>query len=190
MAGCSSWPRPLAGLPPWSAGAAGGGAAWGGRGLPPDRCRPAAAGHPLAGQAGPDPLAPLEPPPLMDGADPRSPERAWLLTGPEDAGDAARGREAAGPASAERPAPRDQPEADPARPADPPDPLLPDPLPSGRGGRSRGGATRPPPPSASAMFLARAEPALLAPLTTRREPGLTSPSPSAAGGASGRSRDA
>jgi hypothetical protein len=60
-----------------------------------------------------------------------------------------------------------------------------------RGGRSRGGATRPPPPpSASAAFLARAEPAPLNPPATRREPELTSPSPSAGGGASGRSRDA
>ena len=133
----------------------------------------------------------------MGGADPRSPERAWLLTGPEDAGDTAGGREAAGdaaggrgaaegrgaagPAVGERPAPRDQPEADPAEPADPFDPLSP-----GRGGRSRGGATRPPLLSASATFLARAEPALLA---IRREPELTSPSSSAAGGASGRSRD-
>jgi hypothetical protein len=227
MAGCSSVPRPLACWPPWSAGLAGGGAGWGGLGLPLDRCLPAATGHPLAGQAGPAPWEPpplpppREPPPLMGGADPRSPERAWLLTGPEDAGDAAGGREAAGLAPAERPAPRDQPEADPARPADPFDPLpfgplrldplrldpppfdappfdappcdpLPfDPLPPGRGGRSRGGATRPPPLSASARFLARAEPT---PLTTRREPELTSPSPSpspsAAGGASGRSRDA
>jgi len=217
MAGGSSWPWPLDdGLPPESAGAAGGLWVGVGRGAAPDRAltgRAPAAGHPLAGQAGPDPLDPLpwpEPPPVMGGAEPRSLERAGLLTGPEDAGeagDAARGRGPAPvlvpvpvpvePAPVERPAPRDQPEADPAALADPFDPFDPfDPLPA-RGGRSRGGATRVPPLSASVTFLARAEPAALAPLTpaaTRREPELTSPSPSpspsAGGGASGRSRDA
>jgi len=212
MAGDSSWPLD-AGLPPEPAGSAGGGV---GRGAAPDRAltgRAPAAGHPLAGQAGPDPLDPLpwpEPPPLMGGAEPRSRERAWLLTGAEDAGetgDAARGRGPApvpalvlvpaptpAPAPTERPAPRDQPEADPAAPVDPFDPFDPfDPLPE-RGGRSRGGATRVPPVSASATFLARAEPDPLTPVTPRREPELTSPSPSpspsAGGGASGRSRDA
>jgi hypothetical protein len=181
------------GLPPESAGSAGGGV---GLGPAPDRPltgRAPAAGHPLAGQAGPEELDPLpwppEPPPVMGGADPRSPERAWLLTGPEEAGeapDAARDR-APVPVPAERPAPRDQLEAEPA---DPFDPLPFDPLPFGRGGRSRGGATRPPLLSASVTFLARAELPPLTPVTTRREPELTSASPSAGGGASGRSREA
>ena len=197
MAEGSSWPPPLDGLPPWPADSAGGfwGDAGAGLGLPPERCLAPAAGHPLAGQAGPDPLDPLDPldppeplePPgwLMGGADP--PARLWLLTGAEDPGAGAAAARGRGPAPGERPAPRDQPEADPATSAGPPDPFgapLPD-----RGGRSSGGATRPP-PSASAAFLARAEPAPLTPLTTRREPGPTSPSPSAGGGASGRSRDA
>ena len=124
----------------------------------------------------------------MGGAELRPPERAWLLTGPGRAGDpgeAARAR-GPGPGPADRPAPRDQPVAEPAPPAEPLDPL-PD-----RGGRSRGGATRPPLLSASVTFLARADPAPLTPVTVRREPELTapSPSPSAGGGASGRSRDA
>src|SRR5216683_2649587 len=83
----------------------------------------------------------------MGGADPRSPARPGLRTGtagPGDPEDVARDRDAAGPAPAERPAPRDQPEADPAMPAEPLPP------PPDRGGRSSGGATRPPPPSPSA----------------------------------------
>ena len=140
---------------------------------------------------------------LTGGADP--PLRPWLLTGGADEGaggaDAARGR---GPVPAEtvpadtapadtvpadtvpadRPAPRDQPEAGAA--AEPLDPLAEPRL----GGRSSGGATRPLAPSASVTFLARAEPDPETPPTTRREPSLASPSPSAGGGASGRSRDA
>ena len=204
MAGGSSWPCPLDAWPAEPAGSAGG--VGGGVGLGPAADRPRtglapAAGHPLAGQAGPPELDPPwpEPPPVMGGAEPRPLERAWLLTGPEGAGTAgvaARGRGLApgvgrglapgaglalGPA--ERPAPRDQPEAEPTAPATPFDPL---PV---RGGRSRGGATRAP-LSASVTFLARADPAALAPLTARREPELTSASPSAGGGASGRSREA
>src|SRR5580704_13675604 len=124
MAGGSSWPWPLDGLPPESADSAGGVLGFG-RGPALDRPRTGLA--PAAGQ----------------------------------------------------------PLADPAPPADPFDPL-----PFGRGGRSRGGATRPLALSASVTFLARADPAPLAPVTTRREPELTSPSPSAGGGASGRSREA
>jgi hypothetical protein len=199
MAGGSSWPWPLDGLPPESAGSAGGVLGFG-RGPAPDRPRTGlapAAGQPLAGQAGPAELDPPpwpEPPRVMGGAELRSWERAWLQTGPEEAGpeeagaavDAARDRvPAPAPAPGDRPAPRDQPEAHPAPPADPFDPL-----PFGRGGRSRGGATRPPALSASVTFLARADPAPLAPVMTRRESELTSPSPSAGGGASGRSRDA
>jgi hypothetical protein len=85
---------------------------------------------------------------------------------------------------AERPAPRDQPEAGAA--AEPFDPFgL---RPPRRGGRSSGGATRPLASSASVTFLARAEPDPETPLSARREPPLASPSPSAGGGASGRSR--
>ena len=124
----------------------------------------------------------------MGGADP--PLRPWLLTGGADGGgDDDGGADAGrGAVPAERPAPRDQPEADAAAdPLDPLDPLA-EPL---RGGRSSGGATRPLAPSASVTFLARAEPAPETPLATRREPPLASPSssPSAGGGASGRSRD-
>jgi len=100
------------------------------------------------------------------------------------------------PVPAERPAPRDQPEAGaaagPAGPFGPFDPFGPLAAPEpALGGRSSGGATRPLAPSASVTFLARAEPTLpLAPLAARREPSLVSPSPSAGGGTSGRSRDA
>lgn len=59
-----------------------------------------------------------------------------------------------------------------------------------RGGRSSGGAVRLPPPSASAAFLSRAEPAPPAVPASRRELVLPSPSASTGGGASGRSRDA
>lgn len=155
---------PPDGVPPWPAGSAGGGA---GLARPPDRCLAPAACQPLDGQAGPDPVDPAGPP-----------DR--LLTGGGNPGDAALGREPL-PAT-ERPAPRDQPEAGRAGPASPLDPFAPA---AGRGGRSSGGATRPAPLSASAAFLARAAPA---PLTTRREPWLTSAS--AGGGASGRSRGA
>ena len=92
--------------------------------------------------------------------------------------DVARDREGAGPAAAERPAPRDQLEAALAAAPLPPVP--------GLGGRSSGGAVRAP-LSVSGMFLLRARLAAAAP---RREAGLVSPSPSAAGGASGRNRDA
>jgi hypothetical protein len=199
--GWSSWPRPRAGWPPRSAGSAGAGAAGFGFGPAPDRCLPLTAAHPLDGQAGPEPpLLPLPPrlprkPPLplpllpvlpvlpvMGGADPAEAERAETREGPEEPEDAARVRGPTGPTAAERPAPRDQPEADPEAPDDP---LLPD-----LGGRSSGGATRSPLLAASGTFLLRAVPAALAPLTTRREPVLVSPSPSAWGGASGRSREA
>jgi len=211
LAGGSSGPRPPASVPPWPpgppwpAGSAGGGAG-AGRGLPPDRCLAPAAGQPLAGQAGPDPLDP----PLMDGADP--PARARLLTGAEDTADPVDAARARVPAPAERPAPRDQPPADPTDPADPFEPISPlepfepfdpldpfeplDPLDPFeprpvRAGRSSGGATRAAPPSASAAFRARTDPGPpLTPLTTRRELVLTWPSPSTGGGASGRSRDA
>ena len=140
---------------------------------------------------------------LTGGADP--PPRLWLLTGGGPAGEGADGRagEGAGGADAargrgpvpadtlpaERPAPRDQPEA--GADAGPPDPFGPPaPVVPCRGGRSSGGATRLLPPSASVTFLARAEPGPEPPPTTRREPPLASPSPSAGGGASGRSRDA
>ena len=197
VAGGSSWPLDRE-PPPESAVSAGGLGAGFGLARPLDRWRGPALGHPLAGQAGPpppeppEPLDPPEPPEppdlagrgagrLTGGADP--PPRLWLLTGGAGGGaDAARGR---GPVPAdtvpaERPAPRDQPEAGAAG------------EPFGlwapcRGGRSSGGATRPLPLSASVAFLARAEPAAL---TSRREPPLASPSPSAGGGASGRSRDA
>jgi hypothetical protein len=186
--------------PPESAGSAGGLGAGFGRARPADRWRGPALGQPLAGQAGPPPLDPpeldppeLDPPeldpPELDPPelDPRAPEldgrgagrltggadpppRLWLLTG-------------------ERPAPRDQPEAD--ADAGPPDPFGPPaPVAPCRGGRSSGGATRLLPPSASVTFLARAEPGPGTPPTTRRELPLASSSPSAGGGASGRSRDA
>jgi hypothetical protein len=70
--------------PPWPAGSAGGGVVGFGRGPLPGRCLAPAVGHPLPGQAGPEPLArPLPLPflvplpfPLAGGADPRLPERA------------------------------------------------------------------------------------------------------------------
>lgn len=85
MAGGWSWPLELV-PPPWSAGSAGGFVL----ALPPDRWRGPAVGHPLAGQAGPPPVAPPDPfdPPelagrgagrLTGGAEP--PVRLWLLTG-------------------------------------------------------------------------------------------------------------
>jgi hypothetical protein len=125
----------------------------------------------------------------MGGADLDEPERAGSREGADDPEEAPRVRGPAWPEATERPAPRDQPDADPETPPDPPDP--PDPaaaLPD-LGGRSRGGATRPP-LAASGMFLWRAVPAALTPLTTRRPPELASPSPSAGGGASGRNREA
>src|SRR5208282_862802 len=175
-AGGSSWPLPLAGLPPrsaaWAGGAAGGGAGGFGFGPADERWWAVAAGHPLDGQAGP---WGREPPPLIGGADPGLPNRAGARDGAEDPVAAARLRPPAGPcppAATERPAPRDQPEAAPAAPADPLatldplDPLDPfDPFdPFDRGGRSSGGATRPAPPSASGRFLLRAEPAPPTPL--------------------------
>jgi hypothetical protein len=181
----------------------------------PDRCLPPpAAGQPLAGQAGPEPERPEldrrepdwpeldwpeldwpeldwpEPPPRIGGADRAGPraaeprERAGVRDAPvppvvtAGPGDAALARGAAEPAAAERPAPRDQPEAVPADPPDPP----------ALGGKSSGGATRPAPLSASGMFR-RATLELPAPATTRRLV-LASPSPSADGEASGRTRDA
>jgi hypothetical protein len=127
---------------------------------------------------------------MMGGAGLAEPERAETREGPEDPEDAARVRGPAWPAAAaERPAPRDHPAADPAAPAIPEVPAAPaGPLPD-LGGRSRGGATRPL-LAASGMFLFRAVPTALTPLTTRRPPVLASPSPSAGGGASGRNREA
>ena len=125
------------------------------------------------------------------GADGRAGEGADGRAGEGAGGAAARGRGPvpAGTVPAERPAPRDQPVA--GADADPPDPFGPPaPFAPCRGGRSSGGATRPLAPSASVTFLARAEPDPETPLSTRREPPLVSPSPSAGGGASGRSRDA
>src|SRR6202167_3384110 len=91
------WPRPCR-----SAGGAGVGL-----GLVPDRCRGPAAGQPLDGQAGPwaGPWRP-DPPPLIGGAWDDVP-RALV------------------PPAADRPAPRDQPEAAPAAPAAPLKPLAP-----------------------------------------------------------------
>jgi translation initiation factor IF-2 len=126
---------------------------------------------------------------MMGGAGLEEPERAETREGPEDPEDAARVRGPAWPAAAERPAPRDQPAADPAAPAAPEVPDDPaGPLPD-LDGRSSGGATRLP-LAASGMFGLRALPAALTPLTTRRPPVLVSPSPSAGGGASGRNREA
>jgi hypothetical protein len=187
--------------------------------VPPERCLAPAVGQPLAGQAGPDPEEPEEP------EEPLALIRGPLTgaAGPDRGpGDAAGGRELA----AERPAPRDQPEAgapapdrrgaagaglagpvlagpvlvDAVPPAAEPDgrgagaPVRPpvraaparDPP---RGGRSSGGALRPLPPSASAEFLSRAEPAPPA-VPASRLPVPLSPSASTGGGASGRSRDA
>jgi hypothetical protein len=161
MADGSSLPRPLADPLPPSAGAAGGAA---GLGLAAGRCRAPAPDHPVDGQAG-----------AADPAGPVGPAR------PEGAGpgDVERAREPAAPGAAERPAPRDQPEAALAGPAG--DAPLPD-----RGGRSSGGAARAP-LSASGAFRLRVRPAAAAP---RRDPELASPFPSTAGGASGRNRDA
>src|SRR5580704_18635004 len=158
MADGSSLPRPLADPLPPSAGSAGGAV---GLGRAAGRCRAPAPDHPVDGQAG--------------AADPAEP--AW----PEGAGpvDVERARGPAPPAAAERPAPRDQPEAALAGPAG--DAPLPD-----RGGRSSGGAARAP-LSASGAFRLRVRPAAAAP---RRDPELASPFPSTAGGASGRNRDA
>jgi hypothetical protein len=186
----SSEPFPPAGAEP-PAGSAGGGA-----GLRPaaGRCRgPApvlAPNQPAAGLSGQDrvfgsgwrapgppfvPLVPLVPLVLL-----------VLLAGGADhelgAPDVARDRDGAGPAAVARPAPRDQLEA-----------ALAGPLPAAAlvpvlGGRSSGGGVRAP-LSVSGMFLLRARLPGLAP-APRREPELISPSPSAAGGASGRNRDA
>jgi hypothetical protein len=167
MAGGSS--RPLDRVPPESAGSAGGFGAGFGLARPPDRWRGPAVGHPLAGQAGPPPPLPpfpLDRPELAGRGAGRltggadPPLRPRLLTGGAEAGAA-------------------------EEPFDPFGLWAPC-----RGGRSSGGATRPLPPSASVTFLARAEPDPETPLTTRREPPLASPSASAGGGASGRSRDA
>jgi hypothetical protein len=89
-------------LPAWSAGGAGVG-----RGLGPDRCRGPAVGQPLDGQAGPwaGPWR-ADPPPFIGGAWDDVP-RALV------------------PPAADRPAPRDQPEAAPAAPLKPLAPLEP-----------------------------------------------------------------
>ena len=94
---------------------------------------------------------------MMGGAGLDEPERAGSREGAEDPEDAARVRGPAWPAATDRPAPRDQPDADPETPPDPAAPAaaLPD-----LGGRSRGGATRPL-LAASGMFLWRAVPAAL-----------------------------
>jgi hypothetical protein len=117
----------------------------------------AAPRHPFDGQAGP-------------AAGPADVARAREPSGPAGPAD---------PVDVERPARRDQPEAALANPFD-------DAAGPGLGGRSSGGAVRPP-PSVSGMVLLRAWPIGLA---TRRESELTSLSGSAAGRASGRSRDA
>jgi hypothetical protein len=85
-----------------------------------------------------------------------------------------------------RPAPRDQPEAA-VDALVPPEAALDDPLPpeAARGGRSSGGAVRLAPPLAVALpRTGEVAPASL------RELELGPPSPSAAGGTSGRNRDA
>ena len=86
-------------LPPSCSGACAGGGAGAGLG-PPDRCRGPAVGHPLAGQAGALP---------MGGADP--PDRLRPRTGAEGPADPAEADRDQPPPPAERPAPRDQPEA-------------------------------------------------------------------------------
>lgn len=184
---------------------------------PPDRCLAPAVGQPLAGQAGADPDDPEEPAELAELAELAEPPARTRgprtgVAGPDSGpGDAALGREEA----ADRPAPRDQPEDGAPAPdrrgaagAAPPDAGLADAGPVGpesaraalaraalargapRGGRSSGGAVRLPPPSASAEFLSRAEPAPPAVPASRRVPVPPSPSTSTGGGASGRSRDA
>jgi hypothetical protein len=213
-------------LPPWSAGGCAPlpGALEDGAGFgrtrpaePAERCLAPAVGQPLAGQAGPDPEDPEPEEPEEPPARPRT-----GVAGPDSGpGDAARGRDEA----ADRPAPRDQPEAGAPAPdrrgaagAGPAGAVLADAgladagpadaeaaglgaaglLPPARaalardaprGGRSSGGAVRPLPPSASAAFLSRAEPAPPA-VPASRLPVALSPSASTGGGASGRSRDA
>ena len=130
--GCFSVPFPLAGPPPaGSAGGAGGAGAGVGLGAIADRCRGPAPDHPVEGQAGAGAAG------LGAGA-------GRGAAGPEEAGAGARARVRCRPFDpAERPAPRDQPEAaldDPAGPEVP-----------ARGGRSRGGAVRPA-PSVSGML--------------------------------------
>src|SRR5580704_18302607 len=188
MARGSPAPFPLAGAEPgpfpaacWAGGEAGLRSAAG-------RCRgpapvlapgqPAEAG--LCGQAGagwrePDPPVPLVPLVLL----------AVLLVGGGPP-DVARDRAGGDPAAGECPAPRDQLAAALAG-ALPPVALSPvaGPPVSDLGGRSSGGAARAP-LSASGMVRLRVSPAA----APRRDPGLVSPSPSAAGGASGRNRDA
>lgn len=213
MAG--GWSLSPAPLPPWSADgcpplpeALEGGAGFGRvrPAGPPERCLGPAVGQPLPGQAGPDPEDPDDP---EEPEDPPARPRTGAAGPDSGPGDEALGRDEA----ADRPAPRDQPEAgapapdrrgaagaglagavppaagaagrgagtpvrSPVRARDPP-----------RGGRSSGGAVRPPPLSASAAFLSRAAPAPPA-VPASRLPVPLSPSASTGGGASGRSRDA
>src|SRR5579862_4846934 len=175
----SSVPRSPA---PWpdAGGSAGGGD---GLGLDPEdpvvprtgaRCRVEAPGQPVDGQAGlgwADLVDPAVPPPDGAGPGPPAADRGEPV-------ETARDRAGADPAdpAAGRPAPRDQPEAALDDPL-PPEPDL--------GGRSSGGAVRvvPPSPSPATRPLADAE----IPASLR---GLGPPSPSAAGGASWRNRDA
>jgi hypothetical protein len=106
------WSLSPAPLPPWSADAAPlPGALAGGAGFgrarpaePPDRCLAPAAGQPLAGQAGAEPGDPEEP---EDPEEPPARPRTGVPGPDSGPGDAALGRDEA----ADRPAPRDQPEA-------------------------------------------------------------------------------
>jgi hypothetical protein len=133
MARGSPWPRPLADPPP-SGGVAGGTGAFDpAAGLcRVVGCRVVAPDHPFDGQAGPpaDPAGPRSDP---ETAEPVEVARTRAPAAP------------AGPADVERPGPRDQPEAALADPFD-------DAAGPGLGGRSSGGAVRPP-PSASAVVL-------------------------------------
>jgi len=174
--GADSWlPRSPA---PWpDAGGSAGGAD--GLGLDPAdpvvprtgaRCRVEAPGQPADGHPGlgwPDLVDPAVPP--LEGAgaaDRGEPVETARARAPGEPADPAAGR----------PAPRDQPEAAP-------DDLLPPE--ADLGGRSSGGAVRVVPPSPSAATRPLADVATPASLR-----GLGPPSPSAAGGASWRNRDA
>ena len=184
----SSWPCPLAEPPPSGGGGTGALDPIADR-CPVAGCRVVAPDHPFDGHAG------LLADPAGARSDPETAEPVEVArTRPPDV--------PAGPADVERPAPRDQPDAalaDPFR--DAAEPGAGDPFggAAGLGGRSSGGAVRPP-PSASEVVLLGAWPAVLPrgddpPRPPRegmaipREPELTSSPPSTAGGASGRSRD-
>ena len=102
-------------------------------------CRVAAPDHPFDGQAGPP-------------ADPAGPRSDPETAAPVEVARTRAPDAPAGPADVERPAPRDQPEAALADPFD-------DAAAPGLGGRSSGGAVRPP-PSASGVVLLGAWPAV------------------------------